>query len=137
MVVVSWILQGVLALAFVVAGGMKLARERKYLVDSGMGWAEDFSDGAVRGIGAVEVLGGIGLWLPALLGIAPVLTPVAATGLALAMAGAVVIHVRRGELAGAAPAAVLGVLSAVVAVLQFGLQEPNPVRRVDPPRATA
>ena len=67
--VVAWILQIVLALAFLAAGGMKLARPRPALVGAGMGWAEDFSDSAVKGIGAVEVLGALGLILPALTGI--------------------------------------------------------------------
>jgi uncharacterized membrane protein YphA (DoxX/SURF4 family) len=120
MTVLAWVLQGVLGLAFLAAGGMKLAQERKKLVDSGMGWAEDLSDGAVKGIGALEVLGAVGLVLPTLLGIAPVLTPIAAAGLALVMAAAVVTHIRRGEYSGAVPAAVLGVLSLVVAILRFG-----------------
>jgi len=120
MSVVAWILQGLLALAFVFAGGQKLAKDRKQLIDAGMGWAADFSDAAVKGIGAVEVLGAVGLVLPAAIRVAPVLTPIAAVGLALVMAGAVVVHLRRGETAGAAPSLVLGLLAVVVAVLRFG-----------------
>jgi uncharacterized membrane protein YphA (DoxX/SURF4 family) len=120
MTVLAWILQGVLGLAFLAAGGMKLAQPRKKLIDSGMSWAEDFTDGPVKVIGALEVLGAIGLVLPTLLGVAPVLTPIAAAGLALVMAGAVVTHVRRGEYSGAVPSAVLGLLSLVVAILRFG-----------------
>ena len=120
MTVLAWILQGVLGLAFLAAGGMKLAQPRKRLIDSGMGWAEDFADGPVKLIGALEVLGALGLVLPVLLGVAPVLTPIAAAGLTLLMAGAVVTHVRRGELPGAVPSAVLGVLSLAVAILRFG-----------------
>src|SRR3954470_24811508 len=95
--VVLWIVAGVLAAAFLGAGLMKLSQPRKKLADSGMGWVEDFSDGAVKGIGALEVLGALGLILPAVLNIAPVLVPLAATGLALIMAGAVVTHARRRE----------------------------------------
>jgi hypothetical protein len=120
MTVLAWILQGVLGLAFLAAGGMKLAQERKKLVDSGMGWAEDVSDGTVKLIGGLEVLGAVGLVLPTLLGVAPVLTPIAAAGLTLVMAAAVVTHLRRGEYTGALPSAVLGVLSLVVAILRFG-----------------
>jgi len=120
MTVLAWILQGVLGLAFLAAGGMKLAQPRKKLIDSGMGWAEDFTDGPVKVIGALEVLGALGLVLPVLVGVAPVLTPIAAAGLTLVMAAAVVTHIRRGEYSGAVLAAVLGVLALVVAILRFG-----------------
>lgn len=115
--VVAWILQIVLAAAFLAAGGMKLARPEPALVGAGMGWAEDFSDTNVKLIGAVEVLGAIGLIVPWLTGIAPILTPLAALGLALVMAGAVVTHVRRKEQF--IPPLVLGVLALVLAVLRF------------------
>ena len=115
--IVAWILQIVLALAFLAAGGMKLARPKAALVSSGMGWADDYTDSNVKLIGAVEVVGAIGLVVPWLTGIAPVLTPIAAVGLALVMAGAVVVHIRRKEQF--VPPLVLGVLSLVVAVLRF------------------
>lgn len=115
--IVAWILQIVLAVAFLGAGGMKLARPKPALVSAGMGYAEDFTDRSIKIIGAVEVIGAIGLILPWLTGIAPVLTPIAAVGLALVMAGAVVVHVRRKE--AFTPPLVLGVLSLVVAVLRF------------------
>ncbi len=115
--VVAWILQIVLALAFLAAGGMKLARPKPALVGAGMGWADDFSDTAIKGIGALEVIGAVGLILPALTGIAPVLTPIAALGLAAVMAGAVVVHVRRKE--SVVPPLVLGVLSLALAVILF------------------
>jgi uncharacterized membrane protein YphA (DoxX/SURF4 family) len=116
--VVLWVVAAVLAVAFLMAGLMKLAQPREKLVSSGMGWAEDFSPGAVKAIGAVEVLGAVGLVLPPLVDVAPVLAPLAALGLALTMAGAVVVHVRRRE--PFVPALVLGVLALVVAVLRFG-----------------
>ena len=115
--IVAWILQIVLALAFLAAGGMKLARPKPALVSAGMGWADDHTDSNVKLIGAVEVIGAIGLVVPWLTGIAPILTPLAAVGLALVMAGAVVTHVRRKEQF--VPPLVLGVLALVVAVLRF------------------
>lgn len=60
-------------------------------------WVEDFSAGAVKAIGALEALGGVGLVLPAAVGIAPVMVPVAAVGLVLLMAGAIMTHIRRHE----------------------------------------
>lgn len=116
MTVVAWILQIVLAVAFVAAGGMKLLRPKPALVGAGMGWADDFSDNSVKGIGVLEVLGGLGLILPAVTGVAPWLVPVAAAGLALTMAGAVVVHVRRTE--AFVPPLVLGVLALALAVLR-------------------
>jgi uncharacterized membrane protein YphA (DoxX/SURF4 family) len=115
--IVAWILQIVLAAAMLGAGAMKLARPKPALVSAGMGYAEDFTDTNIKLIGAVEVLGAIGLILPWLTGIAPILTPLAAVGLALVMAGAVVTHIRRKEQF--VPPLVLGVIAVVVAVLRF------------------
>ncbi|TDV42246.1 DoxX family protein [Actinophytocola oryzae] len=118
--VVLWIIAGVLAAAFLGAGFMKVARSREDLAKAGMAWTEDFSPGMVKFIGVVEILGAIGLILPALLDIAPVLVPIAALGLAVTMVGAVIVHVRRKETKTMAPAVVLLILSAVVAILRFG-----------------
>ncbi|MFC4065032.1 DoxX family protein [Actinoplanes subglobosus] len=118
--IVLWVIAGLLAAAFLGAGVMKLSQSKEKLAASGMAWTEDFSAGAVKAIGAAELLGAIGLILPALLDIAPVLVPLAATGLAVTMIGAVVVHVRRGETQAIAPSAVLFVLSAVVAWGRFG-----------------
>lgn len=115
-----WILAGPLAFAFLGAGAVKLAQPRTKLAASGMAWTTDSTDGRVKAAGALEVLGALGLVLPAALGVAPVLTPLAAAGLALVMAGAVVVHVRRGEPGALAGPVVLGLLALVLAVLRFG-----------------
>jgi hypothetical protein len=57
----------------------------------------DFSAGFVKALGAVEILGAVGLILPALLDIAPILVPLAATGLATIMVGAAIVEFRRQE----------------------------------------
>lgn len=80
----------------------------------------DFSANTVRFIGAMELLGGIGLILPAATGIAPILTPIAATGLAIIMVLAAATHVRRKEPSGVAFTAVLFVLAVLVAWGRFG-----------------
>ena len=118
--VVLWIVAGVLAAAFLASGLMKLAQPKKKIVDSGMGWAEDFSDGAVKGIGALEVLGALGLILPAVFDVAPVLVPIAAVGLALVMAGAAVVHARRKETPMVVANLVLLALAVFVAWGRFG-----------------
>ena len=117
MTIALWIINGLLALTFVAAGAMKALRPKPALVASGMGWADDFADPTVKLIGAAEVVGGLGLILPLLTGIAPVLSPIAATALFVVMVGAVVVHVRRKE--APTPSAVLAVLSAASAVLGF------------------
>lgn len=117
---VLWVLTIVLAAAMLGAGGMKLARSRAQLREAGMGYVDDFSDGSVKAIGALEVLGAIGLVLPPLVGVAEWLAPLAALGLLVTMVGAVIVHVRRGETGALVPPVVLGVLAAVVAIGRFG-----------------
>ncbi|QRY39683.1 DoxX family protein [Microbacterium hominis] len=97
MLIAYWIVAGVLALAYFAAGAMKAFRSPDALVAGGIAWAKDVSLPLVRVIGVVEVLGALGLLLPPLTGIAPVLAPLAAIGLALVQVGAVIFHVRRGE----------------------------------------
>lgn len=111
-----WIVAGLTALAFVAAGLMKLARPKEKLVESGMAWAEDFSQPVVRLIGAAEVLGALGIVLPMLTGVAPILSPIAAVCLAVLMIGASVVHIRRHE---PPISAALLVLTAATAVLGF------------------
>ncbi len=118
--VVLWIIAGLLAAAFAAAGLMKLTQPKPKLAASGMAWTEDFSDGQVKGIGAVEVLGAIGLILPAALGIAEILTPLAAAGLAITMVGAAITHLRRKEGSMVPINVVLGGLAVFVAVMRFG-----------------
>lgn len=96
--VALWIASGVLATAFLVAGTGKLFVPREKLVATSVGqWTEDFSPTALRTISVLEILGVMGLILPALLGVAPILVPLAAVGLALVMVGAMIVHVRRRE----------------------------------------
>jgi len=111
--VALWIVQGVLAAFFGAGGVVKATRDRKRLFDEGLTWVEDFSARGVRAIAALEVLAAVGLILPAVTGIAPVLTPVAAVGLGMLMVGAAVVHVRRGEIP------YIGVTLALMAVALF------------------
>jgi len=115
-----WIITGLLAVAFIGAGLMKVAQPRAKLAANGMAWTNDYSDAGVKLIGLAELLGGIGLILPALTGVAPVLVPIAAAALTVIMIGAVVWHVRADDAKGALPSTVLGILALVVAVTRFG-----------------
>lgn len=118
--VVLWVIAGLLAAVFLASGLMKLARPREKLAASGQAWTEDVPPGMIKAIGALEVLAAIGLILPAALNIAPVLVPLAAAGLAVVMAGAMVTHARRKETPMIAVNLVLLVLAAVVVWGRFG-----------------
>lgn len=118
-----WIVAAVLAVAFLAAGGMKLAKSKPELAEQGMGWVEDFSPRTIKLIAALEVLAAVGLVVPPLVGIAPVLAPLAALGLVLVMAGAVVTHARRKEAPMVAVNLVLLVLALVVVVGRFGPEQ--------------
>jgi uncharacterized membrane protein YphA (DoxX/SURF4 family) len=65
-----WVVQVLLAAAFLMSGATKLSQPKEKLVKN-MAWVEDFSQPTVRIIGTLEVLGAIGIVLPALTGILP------------------------------------------------------------------
>jgi len=88
-----WIAAATLAVLNLAVGVMKLTQPRDKLAES-MAWAAHFSDNAVRAIGVLEILGAVGLILPAITGIAPVLVPLAAVGLALMQVGAAITNAR-------------------------------------------
>jgi hypothetical protein len=93
-----WIIAGLLAAGFLVAGANKLFIPQEKLAKApGGGWVLEFSAGFVKALGAVEILGAVGLILPALLDIVPILVPLAAVGLALIMVGAAIVSFRRQE----------------------------------------
>jgi uncharacterized membrane protein YphA (DoxX/SURF4 family) len=94
-----WIVAGLLAVIYLLSGGGKLImpKEKIAATTPSARWVEDFSAGSVKAIGALEILGAVGLILPALLDIGPVLVPLAALGLALIMTGAVITRIRRHE----------------------------------------
>ncbi len=117
--VALWVAQIVLALAFLTAGLMKVSQPKDKLQAS-LPWTSDFSQGTVRLIGTAEVLGALGLILPAVTGIAPILTPVAATALAVVMVLAAVVHARRKEPQAIGANVVLLVIALFIAWGRFG-----------------
>lgn len=94
-----WIVAGLLAVAYLISGGGKLIMTKKKIatMSTSARWVEDFSAGSIKAIGAFEVLGAVGLVLPAVLDIAPVLVPLAALGLVMIMLGAAITRIRRHE----------------------------------------
>jgi hypothetical protein len=118
--VALWIIQGLLALVYLAAGGLKVVRPREKLVASGtFGWMKDSSDAGVKAVGLVEVLGAVGVILPWLTGIASILTPIAAIGLAVVQIGALRVHLARDERRPLPANVLLLLLAAFVAVGRF------------------
>ena len=95
---VIWILQGLIAVMFAMAGFMKISKPKEELKkQSSMAWVSDVSSSKLKIIGVLELLAAIGLIVPQLTGIQVWLTPFAAVGLAFTMIGALALHLRRGD----------------------------------------
>ncbi|OBF44379.1 hypothetical protein A5719_07940 [Mycolicibacterium peregrinum] len=94
-----WIITIVAAAAYATGGTtmLVLSRDRYRSMGKTQHWVDDFGAGHLKAIGTIKLVGAIGLVLPVAVGIAPVLTPVAACGLALFMAGAATTRFRRNE----------------------------------------
>ena len=114
-----WILQGVLAALFAAAGVTKATQPREKLIAQ-LPWVSDVSTPVVRLIGVAELAGALGLILPAAFDIATVLTPLAATGLAVIMVLATGLHARRKEPQAIGFNAILLIVAAVIAWGRFG-----------------
>ncbi len=109
--VALWIIQVLLAVLFLFAGGVKLVMPIEEMTK---GMPVAIPGLFLRFIGVCEVLGGLGLILPMLLRIKPWLTPIAAAGLVIIMIGAMAFSLVIGITA-AIPALVTGLLAAFVA----------------------
>ncbi len=112
---ILWIIQGILAAMFLMAGMMKVAQSKDALREKVGGWVDDFKDGQIKLIGFLEILGALGLILPMLLDILPLLTSVAAIGLILTMVGAARVHLKRKEMKNVIMNVMLLILAAIVA----------------------
>lgn len=98
--IVLWVLQGLLAVMFLLAGFMKATKAKEEIKKSGgerMAWVDSVSAGNLKLIGILEVLIGFGLVLPQLTGILPWLTPLAAVGFVCTMIGALLLHLQRKD----------------------------------------
>ena len=117
-VVLLWVIQGLLAVLFVFAGGMKLVLPLDKLAGP-----VPLPGLFLRFIGVAEVLGAVGLILPGLLGIRTGLTPLAAVGLVVIMIGATGITLAGGMVAPAMVPLVVGVLATSVAYGRWRLSD--------------
>jgi len=108
---VLWIVQGVLAAMFLLAGVPKLIMSAAQMASPG---PIQLPVLFVRCIGVCEILGAIGLILPGVTGIRPGLTPLGAAGLVIIMIGATVVNIVDGPAGFAPVTAILGMLAATV-----------------------
>jgi putative oxidoreductase len=123
--ILLWVVQVLLACAFGMAGVMKSTQPVEALVQGGMAWAGQMPLAMVRFIGVSELLGAIGLILPAATKIKPSLTPLAALGLLTIMILAMAFHLSRGEVQATPINIALGGLAAFVA---WGRTKKAPIR---------
>ena len=117
--VIAWVLQVVLCLLFVYHAYLMLRPDREQLAQRGMGYAVEMPSGLRVFAGVAEGLAGLGLVLPWATGVLPWLTPLAAAGLVLLMAGAIVLHIPRKEYPNIVLNLVLLLLAAVVAYARW------------------
>lgn len=115
-----WIAQGLLALAFLLAGSMKAFLPLATLKKN-MAWTNNVPAAFVRFIGVAELLGAIGLIVPAVTGIQSWLTEAAAVGLVVVMVSASVFHASRREYSNIGMNAVLLLLAAFVVLGRWTL----------------
>jgi uncharacterized membrane protein YphA (DoxX/SURF4 family) len=106
-----WVVQVLLAAAFVFVGVKKVFQYDRAKTS--------LPRHLVTFIGVSELLGGLGLLLPALTGILPWLTPLAAVGLAIIMILAGIFHATRGEASGIISNVVILALTVFVAYGRF------------------
>lgn len=116
---VLWIVQVLLALAFVGAGVNHAFRYEAIKAQPMMSWVNALPRGVLTFVGVCEILGGIGLVLPAVTNVVPWLTPVAASFLAVIMLLAALFHFSRRENSAIVINLVLLVLAAFVAYGRF------------------
>ncbi len=121
MTYILWIIQALLALLFLFAGGTKLVLPIEVLTSMGSPNAIPLPGLIIRFIGVCEVLGALGLILPGLLRIRPGLTSLAAAGLVIIMIGATALTFAGDGFAMALPPLVVGLLAAFVAYSRWRL----------------
>jgi uncharacterized membrane protein len=115
-----WIIAGLLAIAYLTVGMMKIVRPYESIVaNRNMAWAEDVAPAGVKVIGGIEIIGALGLILPQATGIAELLTPLAASGLIAFQLVASVVHARRRQYSNLPVNVVFAAAALFVAVGRF------------------
>jgi hypothetical protein len=115
---IIWIIQGVLAAIFLLAAIKKIITQKQKLIDEKQ-IDPDGSALPIRLLGFVEILGVIGIILPKLIGILPILTSLAAIGFSIVMVGAFVIHYKKKNYKILPFWVLIFILSLIVAYFRF------------------
>jgi hypothetical protein len=97
MIITLWILQGLLGLIFIITGSFKFFQSKEKVIASGGKWAEDFKPGIIKTIAGAEIVSGLSVTIPEVLGHGRYLTFLGVACIALIMAGSISIHIRRKE----------------------------------------
>ena len=97
MTIALWIVEGLLGLIFVITGSFKFFQTKEKVVASGGTWAADFQPGIIKIIAGVELISGLAVIVPRLLGHGHYLTFIAAASIAIIMTGAIYTHIKRKE----------------------------------------
>ena len=98
MIIALWIIEGLLGLIFVMTGSFKFFQSKEKVIASGGTWAEDFKPGVIKTIAALELISGLAVIVPRLLGHGHYLTFIGAACIAIIMTGSIYLHIRRKEL---------------------------------------
>ena len=120
--VALWVLQGLLAAAFLAHGWLFLSPPANMVERMNAAISPAFR----IFLGVAEVLAAIGLTLPGITRVLPRLVPLAAAGLMIVMIGATYFHLSRGEYSSAATTAVLLVLLSFVAYVRWKVKPISP-----------
>ena len=112
-----WILQGLVALFFILAGANKTFNYEK--AKETLPWTKDYPKSFVLFIGIAELLGVIGLILPLAIDVLPIFTPLAAIGLAIIMLLATLFHIRRKEIKVIPMNIILLIITLLIAFYRF------------------
>ena len=97
MAIALLIVQGLLGLIFIITGSFKFFQSREKIIESGGTWAEDFKPGIIKAIAGTELICGLLVIVPRLLGHGRYPTFLGAAIIAVIMTGAIYIHIRRKE----------------------------------------
>ena len=114
-----WVIQGILCLVFLYTGSMKIIVSKEKALELAGPAMGDLTSTQIKLEGISEVLGAIGIVLPVYLDIYPILTPLAAIGLALSMLVALSLNVEHKDKKKVFLNIVLLALSIAVAIYYF------------------
>ncbi|MDF2721276.1 MAG: DoxX family protein [Paenibacillus sp.] len=109
-----WIVQGITALGYLYSGWLKAIQVDK--AAQSWKWVNSMPKELVMLIGWIELIGAVGMIVPQATGIAPILTPVAAIGLAVVVVLGALLHMKRGEFRELGVNAVFLALALIVAI---------------------